>query len=285
MNFYKMNNGIVSVEWLKNNLDDKNLVILDSSPESNVSGLASENEELCIPNSRHFDIDKNFSNKESAFPNTVPSPHQFEKECRALGINNSSKIVVYDNLGIYTSPRVWWLFKAMGHEDVAVLNGGLIEWIEKGYKTINTSERTNECVPGDFKSRYHKNYVIAYEEILDNIQSNEFQVIDARPAGRFQGTAKEPRKHLKSGSIPNSINIPYKELIENGKFKSSEELKEIFNRQVEDDSKKMVFSCGSGLTACIVMLASEIAFKKSPFLYDGSWTEYAELQNLREDID
>jgi len=275
-----MNKTIVSVKWLNNNLSDKNLIILDASPDSNVSGLSASEDEKSIPKSRHFDIKKNFSNKKSPFPNTVPSPQQFEEECRVLGINNSSKIVVYDNLGIYSSPRVWWLFNVMGHDNVSVLNGGFNEWIRQNYNTVLKSELEIDYDRGEFVSQFQQEFVITYEDVLQNIELESFEIVDARSEGRFSGVAKEPRVHLKSGSIPNSKNIPYQLLMENGKFKSKEKLREIFIDRLKD-SEKLVFSCGSGLTACIVMLASELAFKKSTYLYDGSWTEYAELQNLK----
>lgn len=272
---------LVSVDWLKTHLNDEDLVILDTSPKSTVSGASSSFQDSSIPRSRYFDIKGNFTNKESSFPNTVPSSQQFEQEAQKLGITKTSKIVVYDNLGIYTSPRAWWLFKIMGHDKVAVLDGGLPEWIEKGYDTIPKTE-VNKLKGniGNFETQFESKWVKTYQEVLDNTHSNSFLLIDARSQGRFNGTKPEPRKHLKSGKIPNSLNIPYQEVLENGKFKSIEELKTIFAAKCSP-SQDLVFSCGSGLTACIVMLASEIAFKKSKYIYDGSWTEWAELQNLK----
>jgi len=277
-----MKNNIVSVEWLKNNLAKDELVILDSSPESTITGKASLVSDLSIPNTRIFNIKGDFTDKESKFPNTVPLAAQFEEACQSLGINADSEIVVYDNLGIYTSPRVWWLFKIMGHDNVRVLNGGLPEWVNQGYETVKKSALKQDYKIGNFKSKFEEKYVINYRDIIDNIETKKFLVVDARSKGRFDGTAPEPRKYLKSGNIPDSINIPYKSLLENGKFKSEQELNNIFNEQTNGQTD-LVFSCGSGMTACIVMLASEIAFKNSKYLYDGSWTEYAELGNLRTD--
>ena len=278
-----MQKELVSPDWLKENLSHPQLVILDSSPASTVSGNESPYQEVCIPHSRIFDLKGNFADKESPFPNTVPTASHFEQGCRALGINTDSEIVVYDNLGIYTSPRVWWLFKVMGHSTVKVLDGGLPAWIEMGYEAVPKSESTQAYPTGNFTSDFHPEYVITYEDILENVESNKFLIVDARAAGRFQGTAPEPRKHLQSGSIPHSVNIPWKQVLDHGKFKSEEELHQIFREQGVDEDTKLVFSCGSGLTACIVSLASEMAFNKSKFVYDGSWTEYAELQHLRTD--
>lgn len=270
-----MENEVVSVDWLKNNLTKSELVILDSSPDITIKGAISPHSKLCIPNSRIFNIREKFIDKTSKFPNTVPSYIQFEKECQSLGINSNSEIVVYDNLGVYTSPRVWWLFKIMGHKNIKVLDGGLVRWISRGYETINKANLTRNYTIGNFKSDFQAEYLINYEDVIDNIKTEEFLIVDARSEGRFNGTAPEPRKHLKSGSIKNSINIPYTELLEHGAFRSKKELQRIFNSKVRTPHK-LVFSCGSGLTACIVMLASEIAFRKSNYLYDGSWTEYAE---------
>lgn len=277
-----MENQIVSVEWLNAHINDQKIIILDASPQATVSGKSSAYSDRMIPGARLFDIKGKFSDKSSAFPNTVPSPNQFEEECQALGIQSDAHIVVYDNLGIYTSPRVWWLFKVMGHEAVSVLDGGLEEWIHKGYQT--TPKLEGDYAKGDFKSKYNANYVVSYDQVIDNIATQTFTLVDARSEGRFCGTAEEPRKYLMSGHIPGSINIPFKDLLADGKFKSQEELKEIFKEKL-GNSDNLVYSCGSGLTACIVMLASEIAFNKSLNLFDGSWTEYAERQNLRMDLE
>jgi len=278
-----MEKAVISVDWLKSNLVKENLVILDASPENTVTGNSSPYGNLCIENARIFNIKKNFEDKKSDIPNTTPPPAQFQQECQSLGINVNSEIVVYDNLGIYTSPRVWWLFKIMGHQNVSVLNGGLPAWINKGYKTINKRELKQQYQAGNFKSKFSGEHIIKYKDILENIETEKFLVVDARSKGRFNGTEKEPREYLQSGNIPNSINIPYKTLLKDGKFKSKQELNKIFGEKINNQAE-LVFSCGSGMTACIVMLASEISFKKSKHLYDGSWTEFAALQNLRNEV-
>lgn len=274
-----MKKELVSSEWLKHNSSNENLVILDASPKRTVSGKSSALNDLCIPQARLFNIKQDFTDKNSELPNTVPSASQFEQAAQALGINTNSEIVVYDNLGVYTSPRVWWLFKLMGHEHVCVLDGGLVDWVESGYETVPKADLKDDFIVGDFKSKLEEEYIVKYEEVLENMETKKLQIVDARSKGRFEGTEKDPRKHLQSGHIPNSINIPYKSLLENGKFKSKEELNKIFTENVTTP-RDLAFSCGSGMTACIVMLASEIAFQKSRYLFDGSWTEYAEKQNL-----
>jgi len=171
----------------------------------------------------------------------------------------------------------------MGHKNVSVLNGGLPEWVNKGYKTIKKSDLKQVYGVGNFQSKFHEEYLIKYEDVINNIETDKFLLIDARSEGRFNGTEQEPRKHLKSGNIPNSVSIPYKILLENGKFKTEQEINKIFSQKI-DKPMELAFTCGSGMTACIVMLASEIAFKTSKYLYDGSWTEYAELKKLTKNF-
>jgi len=272
---------LVTIEWLNQNLNKKDLILLDASLDKTAQGELSANDMQTIPTARYFDLKGCFSDKQSEFPNTFPSKEQFELECQRLGINQTSEIVVFDKHGIYSSPRVWWMFKIMGHEHVSVLDGGLPEWIQKGFKTEKRSTQTYQ--PGNFKATLTKRFVVMFSDIETNLEEETFTLIDVRSAGRFNGSEEEPRKHLKSGHIKGSVNIPYKEVLIDGKFKSTKELKTLFEDKCSVDSK-LVFSCGSGLTACIVLLASELAFKKSRYVYDGSWTEWAEKNNLKKVI-
>ena len=270
-------NPLVSVEWLKTQLNHNDLIILDASPQSTMSAEKSKHLDQVIPNAIQFNIKEKFTNRESEYPNTLPSPKQFEIECRKLGINRNSRIVVYDNLGIYTSPRVWWLFKVMGHEEVCVLDGGLKEWIDSKEKVTGTYKQDIEI--GDFESNFKSSCLIDYERVKENVNTKEYLFLDARSNGRFQGVDAEPRKQLKSGHVPNSMSLPYTEVLENGKYKSKQELIEIFNALKLDD-RNLIFSCGSGITACITLLASEMVMPNKTLLYDGSWTEWAMKEGL-----
>lgn len=261
-----MNKQPVSPDWLKAHLNDQNLIILDASQPSNFS------ESFSIPGARVFDLKNDFSDTCSEYPNTFPKVEQFEQECGKLGINKNSKIVVYDNRGIYFSPRVWWMFKVMGHQNIAVLDGGLPAWENQGFKTKVRDNTT--YTTGNFSAILDANVVKDFEFIKTNIEKQDSLIVDARSSGRFNGTAPEPRKGLRSGSIPNSINIPYETLLENGKFKNEQELLEIFNSS-QITNEPLVFSCGSGVTACIVLLAAElIKIENKKSVYDGSWTEW-----------
>ena len=267
---------VVSSEWLHNNLSDPNLIILDASQKSVTANLVSDKDGLVIKGARFFDIKNDFSEKESQFPNTLCGPEQFQNGCRKLGINSTSKIVVNDNLGIYSSPRVWWMFKAMGHENIYVLDGGLPDWISKGYET--EGQKTHRLELGDFKANFKKEMVKDLDFVKTNLVKQNALVIDARSADRFNGLVAEPRKELRRGSIPHSINIPFEDLLEQGKFKSKEELKQLLE-PIKATNKPLVFSCGSGITACVVLLASELveAIDNNKSVYDGSWTEWAQL--------
>lgn len=271
-------NTIVSIEWLNQHLKDPDLILLDASLQTTAEGASADSQLQTIPGARYFDLKNSFSDCNSPFPNTLPTEKQFEANCQKLGIHKNSKIIVFDSLGIYSSPRVWWLLKVMGHQDVSVLNGGFPEWERKGYTTELRTQKYYEL--GTFKATLETKSIKNYQDILNNLHEKTFTIVDARSKGRFNGTENEPRKYLKSGHIPDAINMPYQDLLENGKFKSELELKKIINQKLPKN-EKLVFSCGSGLTACIVMLACETVSQKGIAIYDGSWTEWAELQDLK----
>lgn len=269
---------VITSEWLNTHLDDSDLIILDASPKTNVSGLISEFDNIQIPKARYFDLKQNFSLPNSEFPNTIPSTSQFELNAQKLGINNSSKIVVYDNLGTYSSPRVWWLFKTFGHQNVSVLEGGLPDWKNHDFPTEPKSTKNNVAL-GDFKAQESTNLIRNYNDIKENINSNKELIIDARSSERFNGSSPEPRKKLQSGKIPNSKNLPFNDILVNGHFLSETKLSHIF-QSLNPENKPLIFSCGSGLTACIIALGHEIATGKPSAIYDGSWTEWATKEKL-----
>ena len=267
---------IVSIEWLAKNIDTENLVVLDSTlfknkTDRDITATPS------IPTARYFDLKNDFSDRQSVFPNTIPTKEKFAESCSKLGIANDSLIVIYDQKGIYSSARAWYLFKIMGHQHVFVLNGGFPAWQNFGLPTglLNHNLGTKT----DYKAQFSQNNILTYEDIVEHKPHSNQCIIDARSEGRFKGVEVEPRPELQSGSIPNSFNLPYTEVLENGYFKSSKKLHQLFN-SLDLDEKKLVFTCGSGVTACILLLASELVLENPKSIYDGSWTEYATKQQL-----
>jgi len=264
---------VVSTTWLFENLENPKLVILDASPRENKSNLIPEFTSIQIKGARKFDMETVFLDKENPIPNMIPNQRNFEVECQKLGINNDSLIVVYDNLGVYTSPRVWWMFKAMGHSQIAVLDGGLSAWKNESLPTEPICK--NKTLSGNFNAKYQSDLVIDATVLMGNIDSKKFQVIDARSEERFYGMIPEPRENMSSGHIPHSINLPFETVLEKGKMKSKQELTKIFNN-LNIKNQSLAFTCGSGITACIILLASEVIAENNNVLYDGSWAEWGQ---------
>ncbi|RNC86211.1 MAG: sulfurtransferase [Winogradskyella sp.] len=264
---------LVSVEWLHEHLEAQNLIVLDATIPK-VSGDVSYDSGELIPKSRFFDIKTKFSDVNAEFPNTLPSIKQFQDEARKLGVNRNSPIVAYDKHGIYSSARAWWLFKYFGHENVAVLDGGFPEWKECGFDI--EQQYFIDFEEGNFFATEHKELMTNFEGIKEYSHDKDALIIDARAKKRFSGEVPEPRKGLRSGTIPNSKNLPYTDLLINKKFRSVSELKEIFE-DVNFEQNHLVFSCGSGITACNLALAATLAGYDKLTVYDGSWTEYGSL--------
>ncbi|MBP2833329.1 nuclear transport factor 2 family protein [Aquimarina sp. U1-2] len=268
---------LVSVQWLSDHLDDPDLIILDAT----IKKIASANAPLSnvkIKNALFFDIKNTFSDMSSDLPNMLPSAAFFEKACRTLGIQTHHKIVVYDQLGIYSSPRVWWMFKAMGHKDVAVLDGGLPAWKYAQLPSI-VETRPVQRKRGNFRALYQPDLVVSSKEILKAIGHENTAIIDARSEDRFLAKVPEPREDLKRGHIPTSINLPYTTVLRNGKMLPVKELQEIFT-DLGIENKMILFTCGSGITACIILLAAALAGYQQTAVYDGSWSEWGQLDGV-----
>ncbi|SEB49203.1 thiosulfate/3-mercaptopyruvate sulfurtransferase [Tenacibaculum sp. MAR_2009_124] len=273
----KVKSPLVVTSWLNHHLYAENLVVLNGTIKKVGGNIESNIEEKQIPNAIFFDIKKNFSDTSSEFPSTIPSAQQFQEEARKIGINQDSCIVVYDNLGIYSAARVWWLFKTFGFDNVAVLDGGFPAWQIDGFPVEN--EVSHSRVIGDFKSDYQANNIRFTNDVLDSIAHKKNYILDARSAGRFNATQPEPRIDLKGGHIPTSLSLPYTQLLVEGKMKTEEELEDIFRSKLKKE-KPLVFTCGSGITACILALGANIVGITNVSVYDGSWTEWASTPNL-----
>lgn len=274
----KVPDVIVDCHWLKEHLGHKNLVVLDATiPKVTTSADQQTVNNERIPFSRFFDIKKQFSDLNATFPNTMLSADDFQRQAQALGINQDSCLVIYDQLGVYSSPRAWWMFKAMGFDNAAVLNGGLPEWKLNGFDVVEHEDTTIE--KGDFISEEREELFVDYNVILNVVKDQKHQIMDARSSGRFKGEAPEPRQGVKSGHIPTSKSLPYASLLDGNKIQSKESLQELFQLSNEDQ-KPMIFSCGTGITACVLALGAEISGHKNIQVYDGSWTEWGSLPDV-----
>ena len=268
-----LNTPLVTVDWLYSNLNLPNLLVLDGSMKQ-VNSDSHEESNIQITNALFFDIKNTFSNINAEFPNTVPSVEQFTDDAQKLGINEDSVLIVYDDKGIYSSARVWWLFKAFGFTNIAVLDGGLPQWNASNYKT---ETKKNRAVPkGNFEGKYNSKYFRFFKDILEIQDDTSCLILDARSTTRFKGEIEEPRTGLRSGNIPNSKNLPYTYLFDGYCLKPKNELKLIFKTLMEQQDK-LIFSCGSGITACILALAADSIGINNLSVYDGSWTEYGSL--------
>jgi thiosulfate/3-mercaptopyruvate sulfurtransferase len=258
---------LTSATELAQRLTDERTVVLDVSKTFDRAEV--------IPKAIRFDLAKIFSDQNSPYPNTMLSEKRFQTECQKLGINSDSAIIVYDNSSTFNSPRVWYMFRSMGHKDVSILEGGMQAWKETGGKTVPYSD--DKRMVGDFLALKNVGSFVGVEWIERNILSQEALLIDARSSGRFLGEEPEPRKNIPSGSISGSLNLPFTTVLNNGRFKHKQELKNIFSKH-QVDNKPMVFTCGSGVTACILLAAAHIAGFRNTSVYDGSWTEWASLK-------
>ena len=266
--------SLVETNWLKENFD--NIKIIDCSwhmPQTNRNGFEEYNEDH-IPNAIFFDLDKN-SKLNTDLPHMLTDNKSWEKVMSNMGIRNNDKIVIYDNSDVISSCRCWYNLIYFGHDPnlVHVLNGGFKKWKEENKITDNKKVITKIS---KYSCQENINLVKNKKQIDENINKNEFTVIDARSRERFEGKVAEPRKGLRNGSIKNSFCLPFSELInEDHTFISKDKIVEKFELLKFDQSKNLVFSCGSGVTASVLALAySLINDKYHPCIYDGSWAEY-----------
>ena len=266
-------NQLVTTEWLEKNINK--VRILDATWCLPSSGRNAEDEfkENHIKNSIFFDIDKN-SKQNSSLPHMLPANEEWGNIVSNLGIDNSDHIVIYDNSDVFSSCRVWYTFIYFGHNAnlVSVLDGDFAKWLKENRpvsKEVIKISKTN------YETKENSSMVINKSQVKKNILDKRFQLIDARSKERFSGVVPEPRQGLRSGHIEGSKNLPFQLLLNKDRtFKKKEELIKIFDENDIDKDKDIAFTCGSGVTACILGLANSIISGKKPTVYDGSWSEY-----------
>jgi thiosulfate/3-mercaptopyruvate sulfurtransferase len=266
--------NLVSTSWLENNIE--NVRVLDGTwhmPNVKRNAL-NEYSNFHIKNSVFLDLDE-VSEQNSLLPHMLPKKEYWEERISTIGIKNSDHVVIYDNSDIISSCRFWYNFLYFGHDPnlVSILNGGLKKWLKEKKETTNNIKLFPKS---SYVATENKNMVLDKKQINQNIPNKIFELIDARSKERFQGLQPEPRKELRSGNIDGSNNIFFMELINDNDntFKDINEIKLIFDKLKLNLNKDMAFTCGSGVTACILGLAYSIISGKNPVIYDGSWCEY-----------
>ena len=271
---------LVSTDWLEDNLGSKKLKVLDASwylPSENRNPIK-EFLKNHIKGAKYFDINK-FSDQDHELPHMVPRKEQFCFELSKLNILDSHHVVFYDGLGIFSAARAWWLLKLFGFTSVSVLDGGLPKWVSENRPV---TAKLSVSQSSQITSKFDDQIVCDWKKVKFFMANTPGQIIDARPASRFSGLESEPRPGLRSGHIPGSTNICYKDLLNDDQtLKSKELLLNIFKSKGVDLANPIITSCGSGVTAAILFLALELVGATDLAIYDGSWAEWGQ----REDLD
>ena len=271
---------LTETDELAAELDAPDIVIIDASWHMPGEGKDARADYLAehIPGAIFFDIDE-IADTKSVLPHMLPPPEKFSSRMRSMGIGDGSRIVVYDQQGIYSAARVWWTFRVMGVEDVTVLNGGLPKWKREGLPLESGEPRLRST--RHFTSRRNADLVRDVSDMKSILQDHSAEIVDARSAERFAGRVPEPRPGLRSGHIPGAHNLPYGRLLkQDSTLKSPAELEALFNKAGVDLSKPVVTSCGSGITASVLALALAVIGHRRTAVYDGSWSEWGADQSL-----
>ncbi len=260
--------------WLASRLHDPGTVILDATlPPVGVSPPADTRARYVAKHIRgavFFDIDE-MSDHSTPLPHMLPTPEAFSRSMSALGVGDQMAIVIYEQEGVFSAPRVWWMLRTFGAQNVYMLDGGLRAWTEAG---LPMQSGEVQRAPASFHAKLDHNAVKSFIQIQQMIAEHT-QILDARSAGRFSGNAPEPRPGIGSGHMPGATSVPFTELVKEGRLKPAQELGEIFAAKGVDMERPITTTCGSGVTAAVIALGLEVAGARQVSLYDGSWAEYA----------
>ncbi|MDR2224909.1 MULTISPECIES: 3-mercaptopyruvate sulfurtransferase [Providencia] len=273
------NDYFVSPQWLNTHLSDDNIIVLDASspPPTAPYDCRQRYLEEHIPNAQFFHQDE-IADKTCDLPHMLPSAEIFSQAVSAMGIDNDTQVIIYSQNNLFSSPRAWWTFTTMGCKNVKILSGGIDAWKTAGFAT-----QSGEVIPPTRKhfnaSRKGSN-ALNQQQVLEIVNEGQIQIIDARAAPRFLAQAPEPRPGLRMGHIPGSKNVPWDLLVANGEFKSPEDLKAIFAEQGVDIQAPSITTCGSGMTAAVILMALTLLGNTNVRLYDGSWAEWGQNNGL-----
>jgi thiosulfate/3-mercaptopyruvate sulfurtransferase len=263
----------VSPEWLKERLGDVHVKVVDASWYLAAQERDGKAEYLAghIPGAVFFDIDA-IADHSTDLPHMLPDPAAFAAAASALGLSESDTVVVYDGLGLFTAPRVWWTLKVFGAKDVRVLEGGLPAWKRAGLPLESGEAKPK---PSHFRATFSPHMVRSFDQVRANLAARDATIVDARAAARFRGDAPEPRPGLASGHMPGARNVPYDTLADDqGRLKPPDEIRQLFQNAGVDLSSPIVTSCGSGVTAAVLLFALALLGKHDVAVYDGSWTDW-----------
>lgn len=261
---------LVSTQWLAEHLGEKDVKIVDGSWRMPGQGAAVDNyHEQHIPGAVFFDIDA-IADRQTDLPHMLPSPEAFADAVTALGVAETDRVVVYDEKGLFSAARVWWTFRAMGHEKVAVLDGGLPRWLAE-----NRPVTTEKTIPAQTVYTPRPDPALAADaDAVRAALSGGDTVLDARSAERFAGAAPDPRPGVRSGHMPGAKNLPFSSLLDGDALKPADQLSAIFTDAGIAPETRVITSCGSGVTAAVLSLALEVIGSRAHRLYDGSWSEW-----------
>ncbi|MGW3356177.1 sulfurtransferase [Streptomyces bungoensis] len=258
---------LVDADRVAARLGEEGLVLFDASVGAR-RGAAPR-----IPGARPFDLDKDLSDQTSPVPHTMPGAQEFTEALRALGVHDTDTVVVYDAQGVYSSARAWWMLRAMGFDRVAVLDGGLPAWTAAGHP-VEDEPAAYDGPRGTFTARPRPGLIVDADTVAAVLSDPRAAVLDARTRERYAGTAPEPRPGLRGGHMPGSVSLPFGELQRtDGVMRPADELRAEF-RAAAGDRERLYFSCGSGVTACVLALGATLAGYRELAVYDGSWSEW-----------
>ncbi|MFD9123710.1 sulfurtransferase [Kitasatospora sp. NPDC059571] len=258
---------LVPADWLAERLHHPDLVVLDAGVGAH-RGAARR-----IPGARAFDLDGALSDHDGPLPHTMPGPDDLTRELRALGLHDRSTVVVYDGEGLYSAARAWWMLRAAGFDRAAVLDGGLPAWTAAGLPCEPEAPAAAAPEPGTFTARPRPGYLVDRAAVEAALADDGTAVLDARSRERYAGQVEEPRPGLRRGHMPGAVNLPFTDLRADGRMRSADELRALF-AAAAGPRRRLVFSCGSGVTACVLALGAELAGYRDLAVYDGSWSEW-----------